>query len=50
MNITENFANNISFIKMFPYTRSSSKSRIQFNDLNEFRKSLFDVCVCSYFG
>ncbi len=50
MNITQNFANNISFIKMFPYTKSSSESRTQFNDLNEFKKSLFDVCVCSCFG
>ncbi len=50
MNITQNFANNISFIKMFPYIKSFSKSRTQFNDLNELRKSFFDVCVCSYFA
>ncbi len=45
MNVTQSFANNITFIKMFPYTKNSSKSRTQFNDPNEFRKSLFDVCL-----
>ncbi len=50
LNVTQSFANNFNFIKMFPYTKNFSKSRTQFNDPNEFRKSLFDVCVCSCFG